>query len=81
MKERKHRSSSNERRRIAGSGRATPHPSDDRQPKVLHSREHSTIVFCGDAERVGAGFALALALMEENENLLIMSLESNLKGN
>jgi hypothetical protein len=42
---------------MAGSGRATlamtPHPPDDvfRQPTVLHSRERSTIVFCGDAEQ------------------------------
>jgi hypothetical protein len=71
---------------MAGSGRATPamtpHPPDDvlRQPTLLHSRERSTIVFCGDAEQVGAGFALALAVMKAHENLLIMSLESNPKG-
>jgi hypothetical protein len=71
---------------MAGSGRTTPvmtpHPSDDvlRQPTVLHSRARSTIVFCGDSEQVGAGFALALAVMEAHEDLLIMGLESNPKG-
>jgi hypothetical protein len=42
---------------------------------VAHSRECSTIVFCGDAELVSEGFALALNVMEVHADLLITSLE------
>jgi hypothetical protein len=53
---------------------ATAPPNDAlRQQSVVRSYEHLTVVFCGDAEQVGAGFALALALMEANEEFLIMS--------
>jgi hypothetical protein len=47
-------------------------PDDAQQPlSVTRSRKRSTVVFCG--ERVSAGFALALAVMEAHQNLLIMS--------
>ena len=65
MNERKRVSSSNERRREQSVGR---------------SRKRSTIVFCGDAEQVSVGFALALAVLEDHESLLIMSPESDRKG-
>jgi hypothetical protein len=42
---------------------------------VAHSRECSTIVFCGDAEQVSAGFALALNVMEVHADLLITTLQ------
>jgi hypothetical protein len=42
---------------------------------VAHSRECSTIVFCGDAEQVSAGFALALNAMEVHVDLLITTLQ------
>jgi hypothetical protein len=54
------------------SATATQSPNDVwREPSVVRSRERSTIVFSG--EQVGAGFAIALALMEAHENLLVMS--------
>jgi hypothetical protein len=47
-------------------------PDDALQPQpVTRSRKRSTVVFSG--ERVSAGLALALALMEAHENLLVMS--------
>jgi hypothetical protein len=51
-----------------------------REQSVDRSRKRSTIVFSGDAERVSAGFALALAVMEAHENLLITNPESDPKG-
>jgi hypothetical protein len=52
-----------------------PQSPDDalRQQLVVRSHEHSTVVFCGDAEQVSAGFALAIALIDANEEFLIMS--------
>ena len=47
---------------------------------IVRSRESTTVVFCGDAEQVCAGFALALAVMEAHENLLVESPESDPKG-
>ena len=35
----------------------------------------STIVFCGDAQQVSDGFALALNAMESNADALMMSIE------
>jgi hypothetical protein len=58
-----------------------PQSPDDvlRQPPVVRSREQSTVVFCDDPEQVRAGFALALAVMQAHESLLIMSPDSDLK--
>jgi hypothetical protein len=47
---------------------------------VAHSRECSTIVFCGDAEQVSAGFALALSMMEVHADLLITTLRPTQRG-
>ena len=40
-----------------------------------HSGQCSTIIFCGDAEQVSAGFALALNMMEVHADLLITTLQ------
>ena len=65
MNERKRVSLSNERRR---------------EPSVGGSCKRSTVVFCGDAEQVNVGFALALAVMEAHEDLLLRSPDSDRKG-
>jgi hypothetical protein len=36
---------------------------------------NSTIVFCGDAQQVSYGFALALNAMESNADVLLMGIE------
>ena len=64
----------NERKRVSSSNEG------HREQSVGRSRKRSTIVFCGDAKQVSVGFALALAVMEDHENLLITSPESDPKG-
>jgi len=41
---------------------------------------NSTIVFCGDAQQVSYGFALALNAMESNADALMMSIEPVAQG-
>jgi hypothetical protein len=50
------------------------------EPSVGRSRKRYAVVFCGDAEQVSVGFALALAVMEAHENLLLGSPESDRTG-
>jgi hypothetical protein len=40
----------------------------------------SVIVFCGDAQQISDGFALALYAMEANAHSLMMSTESSREG-
>jgi hypothetical protein len=42
----------------------------NQKPSVV-ARAQSTIVFCGDAEQVSEGFALALEAMDANADLLM----------
>jgi len=42
---------------------------------IARSRTESSIVFCGDAQQVSDGFALALELMAANADLLPIETE------
>jgi hypothetical protein len=46
----------------------------------LRPTSDSVIVFCGDAQQISNGFALALNAMEANADLLMMSTESGREG-
>ena len=80
MKERKRPLSSNNRFNNVVSEQVTPttksrHRANvPRQQSAVRSRR-PTVVFCGDAEQVSVGFALALDLMESHADLLTMSPE------
>ena len=81
MKERKRPLSSNNRFNNVVSEQVTPTTKSrhlanvPRQQSDVRSRKRPTVVFCGDAEQVSAGFALALDLMEFHADLLTMSPE------
>jgi len=85
MNEGKRRTPQKSRCRVIGSD-GVPPPIELRRSdavsgerSILRSRESANIVFCGDEEHVRAGFALALAVMEAHQNLLITSLEADPK--
>ena len=73
MKERKRPLSSNNRFNNVVSERVTP--TTKSRHRANASRQRPTVVFCGDAEQVSVGFALALDLMESHADLLPMSPE------
>jgi hypothetical protein len=81
MKERKRLLSSNNRFNNVISEQVTPttksrHRANvSRQQSAVRSRKPPIVVFCGDAEQVSVGFALALDLMESHADLLTMSPE------
>jgi len=86
MNEGKRRTPPKSRCRVMGSY-GVPPPTELRRSdavsaerSIVRLRESATIVFSGDAERVSVGFALALAVLEDHESLLIMSPESDRKG-
>jgi hypothetical protein len=86
MNERKRRTPPKSRCRVIGPD-GVPPPTDLRRSdtvsgerSIVRSRESTAVVFCGDAEQVCAGFALALAVMEAHENLLVRSPEADPKG-
>jgi hypothetical protein len=62
---------------MVGSDRATPVTAVQPQP-VVRSRKRTAVVFCG--EDVSAGFALALAVMEAREDLLVISPKPDTEG-
>jgi len=81
MKERKRPLSSNNRFNNVVSEQVTPTTKSRHRANVspqqsaVRSRKRPTVVFCGDAEQVSVGFALALDLMESHADLLTMSPE------
>jgi hypothetical protein len=57
---------------------AVPPPTGLRRPRersLAPACANSILVFCGDAQQVSDGFALALNAMESNAHLLMMCIE------
>jgi hypothetical protein len=73
MRERKRRL--NDRCQRAVSDGIVPRQEVSRQQSLVSSGEARTMVFCGDAEQVSAGFSLALGVMESSADLLTASPE------
>ncbi len=77
MSERKRGVSASGRRRAAELDAVSP-PTGLRRPRerpLAPACANSILVFCGDAQQVSDGFALALNAMESNAHLLTMCTE------
>ncbi len=77
MNERKRPRSASSKRRIVGRDEVPPPPDlrRSREWPASPTRTNSMIVFCGDAQQVSEGFALALNAMEANADALMMGAE------
>lgn len=77
MNERKRSTSGSGKRNVVGLD-LVPHATGSRRSRersIAPACGDSIIVFCGDAQQVSDGFALAFNAMEANADLLIMGTE------
>jgi hypothetical protein len=77
VNQRKRSKSASGKRKIAGLDEVPPPPDlrRSRERPGTPAPTNSMIVFCGDAQQVSEGFALALSAMEANAEALMMGTE------